>query len=294
MSQIQKAIAEFVAPGKPVGNVTPDVRVEVVSGIVKDIAGNKDNAKNIIISVEGQQYDHSGYIGTNEMVFKLLQKAKELGTPVIVRLERKRKKDEDPSASIMELTKDMDTARKHAVKTTVGIYDENAGQWVLTSEAQSDTTKDPESVTAGIAAANYNPSNFFSAPQQSSDAPVQRVSSSREKSAESDSLLTLYFFVLERFKNAGVKPDNVLIQEYAKILQTSCGFIQSRLFKLEAPVYSDYSFTRARYLLFNYADHISDLDAETLKDVNSFKNWAKRFIKNGEALWGWAITGTTK
>ena len=85
-----------------------------------------------------------------------------------------------------------------------------------------------------------------------------------------------------------------LIQEYAKILQTSCGFIQSRLFKLEAPVYSDYSFIRARYLLFNYADHISDLDAETLKDVNSFKNWAKRFIKNGEALWGWAITDTTK
>lgn len=285
MSQIEKTIASFVADGKPVDGVTPDVRVEVVSGKVIDII-SKNNSQNIIISVAGEEYKHNGYVGENELVFSLLKKAKELNKTVIVRLERKRKKGIDPKEKILDLTKDMDTARKNVIKLTVGVYDENKKEWLLTNEAESDPAKDPSQVKSGIDSVNYNSNDFFRAPS------TPKVVSNKELNSKSDSLVTLYFFLRERANKLELPINDDLLKEYSKILLSACDYIQTHLFDMKQPVYSDYTYTRTRFLLFNYADHIKDIDGSVLSDVNHFKQWAKEFIKQGGTLWHWALVET--
>lgn len=287
MVQIEKRIEHFVAQGKPLEDgFRPGVRVDVISGRVVDIR-EKNGATNVIFKVEGLEHEFNGFISRNEMVFKLLEKAFKDEKPVVARLERKRNKKQDPHADIMELTKTMELAKQNAVKITVGVYNFNTNEWVLTGEAESVPSEDPASVMNGIHSVRQSVEGFFESPQATST-PQPRVNGPREHSNKTDSLVNFYFFVIEHMRKANVKINNSLAQEMAKLLLLSCDRIQMDVFNLAAPVYSDYSYTRARYLLFSYTDHINPLTVEQLNDIEQFKAWAKHFISFGGSVWKWA------
>ena len=291
MTQIEKSIANFVAEGKPIAsenNFRPDVRVEVVSGKVvgvDDINGNK----NVQVAVEGEKYQHSGYISGNEPAAQVLIEAHEKGVPVIVRFERKRKKNADIHTSIMELTKDMNTAKENAVRTTVGVYDVNKQAWILTSEAQSSPDEDPESVETGIRSVNYNPDDFFSAPKSSSNNAAPAVTGNREHNSKVDNMVTLYFFLKEKANTTDAEVTDEQLEEFTKVLVTACDFVQTTVYKMQAPVYSAYSYTRTRFLLFNFEEHDVHLTKEHFASIDSMKDWAREFIQIGGQLWTWAM-----
>lgn len=290
MTQMEKSIASFVAQGKPVAtenNFRPDVRVEVISAKVAGIDDN-NGIKNVKFSVEGEKYQHSGFIGGNEQVFNVISEAKEKDVPIIVRLERKRKKNVDIHKSIMDLTKDMTTAKDNAVKTTVGVYDVNNSQWLLTSEAESEPSEDPDSVGAGIRSVNYNPDDFFSKPSK----PTPAINTNREHNSQVDNLVTLYFFLKEKANALEVNVSDKQLKEYTKVLVTACDFIQTKVFKMQAPVYSAYSYVRTRFLLFNFEEHDVNLTEDAFKSIDGMKGWARQFIKVGGQLWEWAINET--
>ena len=282
MANVEKDIVEFVAKGKQKDNFRPDVRVSILSAKVSSI-DESGKSFNIVFKIPGQKYSHNGYISANEQVYKLLSEAKKLDKIVIVRLERKRKKTADPKASIMDLTKDMETAKNNSVKITSGIYDENNQRWILTSEAESEPSEDPEKVKSGIASVNIDEKAFF---QENAS---KRVKGSKELKARADSLLNLYFFLLERANKSGTSIEPEKLNEYTKLLETSCNYIQKNNFKIKSPVYGDYSYTRVRYLLFNYADHVNDLNKDVFASDESMKSWARDFIKYGTQLWEWAF-----
>lgn len=292
MTQIEKSIAHFVAKGKPIAtenNFRPDVRVEVVSGKVIGIDETNGN-KNIKIAVEGEKYPHNGYISSNELAAQLLTEAHEKDVPVIVRLERKRKKNADIHASIMDLTKDMNTAKENAVRTTVGVYDVNNQAWILTSEAESSPEEDPEEVASGIRSVNYNPNDFFAEPSSSNTQnAVPKVNGNREHNSEVDNVITLFFFLKEKANKVAPEVKDEQLREYAKILVTACDFVQTTVYKMQAPVYSAYSYTRTRYLLFNFEEHYKPFTSTDFESVDTMQNWARDFIKKGGQLWTWAM-----
>lgn len=292
MERLQKDITNFVAKGKPVDNIRPDVRVEIISAKINKIE-QKGKAFNAEFSIEGEQYPHNGFISENELVYKLLCKALKMNQLVTVRLERKRKKGVDPSLKIMDLTKDMGTAKKNAVKTTVGIFDYSTKKWILTNEAESSPEEDPADTLSKIESVNFDSDGFFSQPSKTNNQQAYK-STNRELEKKTDSLMTLMFFVIEIAKNNEVKLESKQIQEYTEILSASCDFVQKSIFKLKNPNYSDYSYTRTRFLLFNYEEHMKPLNKESLKNSESMKVWAKSFIEVGIKLWKWASVTAQK
>lgn len=289
MTLISKLVGDFVGLGKEViykGNkVRPEVKVAIASVYVESKTSKKSGLLNYSFRADGAQYGLNGFINESEAIVKVFDAASEKGEPVCVRFERKRKQKVDPTIPIADLTVDMATAKDNIVKTIVGVWDQNNKKWVLTREAQTNPEFDPEGTQTQIEQLSFDPDGFFDAPVPSGEPAYQSTSAEKEKENGSNALLNMYFFIAEQEKTNNFKLKHTERCKYATLLLKIANKLQVDHFKLENPSYSAYSHTRARYLIFKWAETVAPLNEESIANI---KEWGVDLIKKGTAIWNWS------
>lgn len=283
MSIISKLIKDYVAKGRPIEDgFRPEVKVTIASVFVTNEEENKGNI-NFTFKADGAKFKLGGYINSSEPVAQVIKLAAEKNEPVCVRLEKKRKKNVDPKLSIEEISKDMNIARENIVKTVVGVFDFRTNKWVLTSEAQSNPNEDPEGLLEIIKGLNFQADGFFSSSPQN-EGPIIISNAQKEKENAENALMSMYFFLVEQEKEHGYTLDGQKRREYSIQLLKLANLIQMQTFNLEHPNFTAYSHTRARYLVFKWAEVMAPLNKEA---IEKFGPWCKSVLKNGTALWHW-------
>lgn len=295
---ISRLIGDFSNPG-PKREVNgeimrPDAKCTVASVRIKKIDDNNGNMK-IDAEADGAKYGLGGYISSNETVAQVIKDAFERDEVVIVRFEKKRKKNADPLKTIEELTPDMGTAKDNITKIVSGVYNFNAKEWILTREAQTDPAEDPESVIKVINSLSYNSDNFFAEPSAAQTGNPEGMSPAvnvnREAENKENALMTMYFFIKEQETKNGYTLPGAKRREIAIFLLRIADQLQMNHFGMDNPSYSAYSHSRARYLLFKWAEEMSPITEEV---ANDFPTWGKATIKNATSLWNWTTEETTK
>lgn len=295
MSLISKLLSSFISQGKPVEwegqTVHPEVSVTIASVTIKDIKKGDKNSWAVDFHADGAKYGINGYINGDEPVAKILEKAQEENETIVVRLEKKRKKNIDPTATMADLTPTMDVARGNVVKITCGVYDFKNEKWILTREAETDPANDPEGTLNTINSVNVSVDDFFNNPTSTSVAAPPTFSGNKEIENKENAIVSMFVFLSE----AEIEHDfTIPPKEKRKMaidLVKAASQIQMNVFNLEAPSYSSYSHTRARFILFKFIEVKYPINEESIKD---WKNLVRSVIKSGSALWSWAQVEATK
>lgn len=285
MKVTPKLIGDFVALGPEVDfnnkKIRPEVKVAIAAGHIKELK-ESNGMYNVIFVIEGAKYDMSGYIGVQEPAAKIMEKAFEEKIAVVLRFEKKRKKKVAADLPIEPLCATLDIARENIIKTTVGIFDYNSKSWVLSREALSNPEEDDSSIMNSIESAAVDVEGFFNSAPVPGAAPI--VNSNKEEESRENALMSMYFFVNEQINEKGLTLDNPKRRELAINLLKVANLLQMRMFNLEAPVYSAYSHTRARFLVFKWAEVMIPL---TQEHVDNIGPWGANLIKTGQSLWSW-------
>lgn len=287
MALVSKLIKDFVSTGKPVNyenqQVKPEVKVTIASVYIDKKEEKTNGLLNYTFRADGAKFGLGGFINSNEAIVKVLDMADERKEPVCVRFEKKRKKKIDPTTSILELTKDMNTARENIIKTVVGVFDTRTKKWILTREAESNPENDPEGTLAEIDQLSFDTNGFFDqAPAPSAVGAIPSVD--KEQENKENALMSMYFFIAEQEKVNEFQLDPEMRKKCAIVLLRLANQIQEKHFGLTEPSYSAYSHTRARYLIFKWSEVISPLNENAIKNM---RDWGSSLIKNGVALWDW-------
>lgn len=282
-----KLLGDFTALGKTVEangeKIRPEVAVSLAAAHVKEIQDGK--VARAVLVVEGAKFELNGYLSPQETVLEILRKAQENNEAIVVRFEKKRKKGVDPKAPIADITATMDIARENITKIISGVYNFNTNQWVLTREAESDPSEDPEGTIEAIKACNVDVDAFFRSETPSSGSSAAPQSGNREEESKENALLSMYFFVEEQAIKNGLNLDVESKKKIALSLLKASNFLQVNMFGLEAPIYSAYSHTRARFLVFKWIETISPLDANAAENMPA---WGSNLVQNSHKLWQWA------
>lgn len=290
MAIVSKLIGGFTALGRTVDHkgtkMRPEVKVTIASARVTDIQDNRGNL-NITMAADGAKFKLGGFISADEQVAKVIELAREKDEPVCVRFEKKRKKDVDPTLPIEDISKTMDLARDNIVRTVVGVYDYNQDKWILSREAQSNPEEDPEGTLDAIRNLNFNVAGFFeekAAGNVAAGGPVPANYAERNRENAENAIMSMFFFLCEQEEKHGYKVDYDTKRKHAIQLVKVANMLQMQMFDLEEPDYAAYSHTRARYLIFKWAEVVSPLNENA---SNKFSDWGKALLKNGASLWTW-------
>lgn len=288
MSITPKLLGDFTALGKTIqhngADYRPEVAVSMAAAHVKDITDSGKMPSRVIMVVEGAKFELNGYINAQEPVLAILRKAQEENEAVVVRLEKKRKRKVDPTLPIADITATMDIARENIAKIVCGVYDFNNDTWILTREAESNPEEDPAGTIEGVKSCNVDVNGFFNKAQPAVQGG-QVSNAYKEPEAKENALMSMYFFVEEQLAKNEVTIDNEVKKQIAISLLKAANFLQSKMFGLEAPVYSAYSHTRARFLVFKWIENMSPLDANATANLSS---WGANLVQNSNDLWEWA------
>lgn len=291
MEIISKRIGNFIGFDKKSYDVNgtkvhPEVDVNVVSLIPSEIK-DFNSMKQVGGTADGAKFGNSGFISPTTSVFKIVEKAHEEGRVVLLRFERFRKENIAADIPIEELTKDMNTAKDSIIKTLVGVYDFNNDEWVLTEEAKTIPSKDPENIMNGIKSLNVNVDNFFVSKSTGGSETTFAPSVNKERENKENALISMYFFLVDQEKAHNYKIPQSEKLKLAKVLLKLANYLQMETFNLEEPVYSAYSHTRARFMLFQLTEKLIPLDEDAYNDIQS---WAGKIQASGVELWDWALT----
>ena len=246
-----------------------EVKVTLTSGVPEiDVKKGSDNATVTIVPT-GFKHGHKGSLSISDPVYPIFAEAAETETPILIRYEKRRKKDVDPSIPIDELCKTQSDGLKNVFNVIAGVYDVNNNRWLLVKGASTQPSDDPEEVAIRI----------------SSPTP-QRYPKKINNEDKANVLLNLYILV----KDCEIKYEYNLEEDKKRKLATKllemADEIQMRIYELPEPDYTAYSHVKARYLLYSYVEKIDPLTRENL---SNFKAWRDKVIEDSISLWTWAL-----
>lgn len=261
----------------------PNTRVSIAIGKVFALEDKGNNNLRLVLKVTGAKYDFTGFINDDNPVSNLLKEAHKNDLPIAVRFEKKRKKNVDPTLDIDELTADANTARDSIVNIVAGVYNFNTETWILTDDAVSTPSEDPEYVVHELQKAQYSTAGFFS-DQSAPSKPRVRVQGSPDEKA--NQLLSMYVHANELNAEEEIGLDANGVRNLAKYLLKAADMLQMSVYGLNEPAYSDYSHTKARMMLFSWL-RVNPLNLDIMK--NSFNEWLNEFVRVNAETWKWAL-----
>lgn len=280
----EKWLKEFISLGKEVDHngktVRPNTRTSIAIGKVTRLDESGKNNLKATVKVAGAKFDFSGFLNDNTPVANLLKQAKEMDVAIPVRLERKRKKNVDPTLDIKDITKDASTAKDHVVWIVAGVYNLSTNEWILTDDAVSNPDEDPSYVVAEIKSASYNTAGFF----ESNNAPKLQTT---DKDWKANHLVSMFTYASEHnFENElGLKPQELKV--LAIYMLKAADQLQIKSKNIPAPNYNDYSHTKARGMLFSWM-RVNPLTKEIMTTNGEFSKWISRFLTENLEIWKWA------
>lgn len=285
----EKWIRGFVSLGPEIEHngqkIRPNTTTNVVVGRVYGLEETGKNNLKVTIKVPTAKYNFSGFLNDNTPVANLLKQAKEKDVPICVRIERKRKKNADPTADIADLTKTPELGRENVVWIVAGVFNFSTSEWILTDDAVSNPEEDPDYVMKEIKSASYSTSGFFE-----SDTPRLQTT---DKDWKANHLISMFTYASEH----NLENEIGLNTEQLKILATymlkAVDQLQMKAKGIEAPNYNDYSHTKARGMLFSWM-RLNPLSKDIMTQKGAFNQWISRFLEENLEIWNWANTEANK
>lgn len=286
----EKWINDFVSHGPAITHkgvsVRPETRTSIAIGKVSQLEDKGKNNLKAIIKVAGAKYDFSGFVNDNSAVAGLLKQAKEKDTAICVRFEKKRKKDVDPTSTIEALTKDAGTARDSIVNIVAGVYNFNTSEWILTDDAVSNPSEDPDFVNTELGKASFSTEGFFTS-------DVKPKLQTTDKDWKANHLISMFTYASEHNFENETGLDNKGLKVLATYMLKACDQLQVKAKNLENPNYNDYSHTKARGMLFSWM-RVNPLSKEIMGTKGGFSQWITRFLEESIDLWEWAAAEVEK
>ena len=280
----EKWINGFISLGAEVQHngqkIRPNTTTSVVIGKVERIDESGNNNLKVTVKVPGAKYDFSGFLNDNTPVANLIKEAKEKGVAICVRLERKRKKNADPTADIKDLTASSDIAKENIVWIIAGVYNFGTSEWILTDDAVSNPEEDPAYVLAEMKSAAYSTEGFF----ESNNAPKLQTT---DLDWKANHLLSMFAYASEHCQENEVGLKIAELKVLAIYMLKAADQLQIKAKNIPAPNYNDYSHTKARGMLFSWM-RLNPLSREIMDEKGGFNKWIKKFIEEGVELWNWA------
>ena len=266
-----------------------EVKVTLTSGIPEiDVKKGSENATVTIVPT-GFKHGHKGSLSITDPVYPIFAEAAETETPILIRYEKRRKKDVDPSISIDELCKTQSDGLKNVFNVIAGVYDVNNNRWLLVKGASTQPSDDPEEVGIKISSLygeEINAKEFFSTPAPASSSTPKVYPKKINNEDKANVLLNLYILVKECEIKYEYNLDEDKKRKLATKLLEMADEIQMRIYQLSEPDYTAYSHVKARYLLYSYVEKIDPLTRENL---SNFKAWRDKVIEDSISLWTWAL-----
>lgn len=279
----EKWIKGFISLGREIehnGNkIRPNTTTQVVIGKVARLDDNGNNNMKATVKVPGAKFDYSGYLNENTPVGSLLKEVKEKDLPVCIRLERKRKKNADPMADIKDLIVSSDVARDNIVWIVAGVYNFGTEEWILTDDAVSNPTEDPDYVNIEIKSASYSTEGFFA-----STSPKLQTTDSDLKA---NHLLSMYAYASDHNLENEINLNEKEVKILATFMLKACDQLQMKVKGIETPNYNDYSHTKARGALFSWM-RTNPLSREIMDTKGGFTEWLNKFLSDYLDVWNWA------
>ena len=280
----EKWINDFTSLGKEVKvdgeTLRPDTRTSIAIGKVARLDEVGKNNLKAVVKVAGAKYDFSGFLNDNNTVSELLKQAKENGYTIAVRFEKKRKKDVSPKATIGELTVDASTAKENIVNIVAGVYNFGTSEWILTDDAVSTPSEDPEYVKDELEKASYSTFNFFES------GTAKRISTT-DKDWKVNHLISMFTYASEHNLENEVGLENKALKLLAKFMLKACDQLQMKMHNLDEPNYNDYSHTKVRGMLFSWM-RVNPLSKEIMGTKGGFSEWLNEFLEQNTDLYEWA------
>lgn len=264
--------------------------VEIVSAVPVINDNGKDSVK-VDGTADGAQYGYSGYINKkySNGVYDILKQAQEERKYIIMRFEKMRKTESDPSLTIEEVTKDMRTGRNNIFNVLTAIYSANTGEWIHTGNKVSDVSEDPALVQEWLeryvlGGSETVDANEFFAGKEVKKAPFVPKGPEYEKSQQ---LLTMFFFIKDEASKNDIKLSEAANKKLAKVTLSLADKIQLRLTGIKEPNYGDYSHTRARFLLFHVIEDIVPIGS-VINGDKDLKDWGIAVLEEAYKLIEWS------
>ena len=170
------------------------VQVSLASGIPKV---ERNGSKSVRVSVKPNIAPKplGGYIFDDTDVIKIIDKAIETQSQVLLRFEKRRKKGQPLDVPLQTLTPDMGTAAKNVNNALVGVYDFNNEKWILSSN-YAKPENDPEELTNFIKEVrekgeDVNVDDFFTEKVKTENGTVSNTITFDKQKA----LLEMYYFI---------------------------------------------------------------------------------------------------
>lgn len=285
----EKWIKGFVSLGPEIEHngqkVRPNTTTSVVIGkVVRLDEAGKNNLK-ATIKVPTAKYDFSGFLNDNTPVSNLLKQAKEKDVPICVRIERKRKKNADPTADIADLTKTPELGRENVIWIVAGVFNFSTSEWILTDDAISNPEEDPDYVMKEIKSASYSTSGFFQ-----SDAPRLQTT---DKDWKANHLISMFAYASEHNLENEIGLNTEQLKILAIYMLKAVDQLQMKAKGVEVPNYNDYSHTKARGMLFSWM-RLNPLSKEIMTQKGAFNQWISRFLEENLEIWNWANAEANK
>lgn len=285
----EKWIKGFVSLGPEIEHngqkVRPNTTTSVVIGkVVRLDEAGKNNLK-ATIKVPTAKYDFSGFLNDNTPVSNLLKQAKEKDVPICVRIERKRKKNADPTADIADLTKTPELGRENVIWIVAGVFNFSTSEWILTDDAISNPEEDPDYVMKEIKSASYSTSGFFQ-----SDAPRLQTT---DKDWKANHLISMFAYASEHNLENEIGLNTEQLKILAIYMLKAVDQLQMKAKGIEAPNYNDYSHTKARGMLFSWM-RLNPLSKDIMTQKGAFSQWISKFLEENLEIWNWANAEANK
>lgn len=264
-----------------------EVYVTLASGVPSVSTVGKSNL--ITVQPSNAKLPIKGYSLKNGNLEKIIMKAAEDGSQLLMRFEKQRKRGVDNSIPMSELTPDMATARKNVVNSCVGVYDINNKKWIIEG-GYSDPNSDGEEAGKFInwicsgAKEEVNLDEFF----EKKEAP-KATAPNPTTFDKQQAVLSIYFWLMsceEKYKFT-------LKEEGRRSLTVKLLKLTDKLYELLKDTdinhinYGEYTNTRSRFALFKYGEEVNPLNEEAIKQIN---NWASQCYNYYMDLLQWTKT----
>lgn len=263
-----------------------EVVTTIVIGVPEIQPSKNPQSAKVTIKPGRAENGLGGYYIRESNVGKVIEKAADEGHQIIMRVEKIRKDGIDINIPIAELTPDMGTARKNVINSLTGIYDVNNNKWILNGVGHSNPDEDTQEMkdVISVALAGYagevNVDDFFK-PRETTPNIPKPIGFDYQ-----NAVTTMYYHVIELEKKYGYELKDDVRKVITKKLIGLADELQKVIRRADVIDYSDYSHTRARFLIFNYETHVSNLDKKAMKDLSK---WIKENYEFNKNLLNWTI-----
>lgn len=255
------------------------VQISLASGIPR-VERNGSKSVRVTVKPNIAPKPLGGYIFDDTDVIKIIDKAIETQSQVLLRFETRRKKGQPLDVPLSTLKPNMEIAAKNVNNALVGVYDFNNEKWILSSN-YAKPENDPEELTNFIKEVrekgeDVNVDEFFTQKTKQENNTITNLNVFDKQKA----LLEMYYAIKKEEIKNNINLDIETRKDLSEKLLEVANKLQELITNNQDVNYNDLSHEKARYLVISYIKEIEPLNENSIIDIKGWRNRAYKYSKD--------------